>query len=224
MSKKDTRNPIPEDKLSYFMMMVTGLSKVCEIDDIPEVSHYVDVLQRAVEREIFDRSHTPPVNKRHVERQKFIAIFKTRYLAFTDMEYKKAVTPVDGKMITQVVDRLAESGFVSSEMLKWLFEDFLPDNEKFCPPAIRFACSSFIVEKFLYEYRHRIKEKRDEQAEEREALDLIRRARVLIRNAKDNEERKEKIKDSLKKYRSGDIMLSELRIHIKTFEAEEESP
>jgi len=212
------RRPVPEDNAERFMLIVWSLVDAFGIDHIPNVHHYVELLGQSVERHIFESTYGGSKKKRMTTSQKrFIAVFKARYLEMTDLEYTKKMTHVDGKLVKQAIELLTESCFEPDDYLTWLFEHYLPDNPKFCPPTMRQICSSFFLHKFLYENKELSAEKRQEEVRRNEALDLVNRARVLMRTSEDDE--RKKIEDLLKRYREEDIMTDEFRTAIERFEA-----
>lgn len=213
------RHAVPEDRLERFMGLIYSLVEPFGIDEVPEVYHYVELLGQAIERQIAESKFAgSPLNRTAADRKKFITIFKNRYLHLTDMEYARAITGVDGRLVNQLSKVLTDNGFEVDEYLTWLYGDFLVENPRFCPPSIKFSCSNFVVEKFLYEHKEQIKQRREDQVRKKESLDLIARARVLIRIFADDEGMKKKIIDTLKGYRDGDIMLEKVREEIEGLE------
>lgn len=93
---------------------------------------------------------TQPANMNITVKQ-FMALFKAYYLQLTDLEYKGKVTGLEARMIFNLCDRIKTNHHAPVEYLLWLFTEFLPNNEKFCPPTLKFACSGFALYKFLYE-------------------------------------------------------------------------
>ena len=221
------RHAVPEDRLERFMGLIYSLVEPFGIDQVPEVHHYVELLGQAIERHIVESKFSGSSQHRMTaDRRKFIAIFKNRYVHTTDMEYGRAITGIDGKMIGQVVKILEEKNFEVDEYLTWLFDDFLAENPKFCPPTIKFACGNLVLEKFLYVHREQIKQKREETLRRKMSSDLTARARVLIRTFANDENTKKKITDMLKDYLAGSIMLDKMRVDIETLErvARESTP
>jgi len=222
MSKKDIqRNPVPEDPVQCYSMMVHVLALRMGIDEIPEIYDYVEMLEEACARHSFEQTHPiSPRKKEEKEKRKFITVFRTLYLQLLDYEYERPVTGVDAKMMKQTTRALKEKGFEVDEYLKWVFEVFLPDNAKFCPPSPKWACSAFVFEKFMYEHRAVVKEKHEKELHRKEGLAIINRARVLMREAGavGDGSAKEKIKEILLDYRNGRIMLGGFRAKIEELE------
>jgi hypothetical protein len=219
--KRDSvdRHAVPEDRLERFMGLVYSLVEPFGIEEVPEVYHYIELLGQAIERHIAESRFTgSPQGRLSVDRRKFISIFKNRYLSTTDLEYTRAITGIDGRLINQLNKALEDNGFEVDEYLTWLFDSFLSENPKFNPPSIKFACSNFAVEKFLYEHKDKIKQRREDKIRKKESMDLISRARILIRHYQDNAEMKNIIVDVLKGYRDGGIMLEKMRSEIERIE------
>lgn len=213
------RHAVPENRLERFMGLVYSLVEPFGIEEVPEVFHYVELLGQAIERQIVESKFAgSPQNRLAADRRKFITIFKNRYLHLTDMEYSRAITGVDGRLVNQLDKVLTDNGFEVDEYLTWFYDDFLNENPKFMPPTIKLSCSNFVVEKFLFEHREQIKQRKESQIRKKESLDLIGRARVLIRTCANDEEAKKKIIEVLKGYRDGSIILEKMREVIEGLE------
>lgn len=94
----------------------------------------------------------------------FIAIFKQKYLEFTDLNYRDRITPVHQLLISKNMQLLRQEGSSPLEFLEWFFDDFATQerNKQFMPPTISFTLSSFVVNKFLYQMKEMLKmRKRD---------------------------------------------------------------
>jgi len=218
---KVERFPIPDEPLERFMGMLYAMVEPFGVDKVPEVMHYVELLGQAVDRHVFESSHVAGSGKRTTaDRRRFIAIFKARYLHATDLEYTRPMTPADAKLIGQVNELLEQKGFDAEEFLQWVFEVFLEENPKFNPPTLKFVCSHFVTEKFVYEHREQMVQKKKEEAAKTEALAVIGRARAVMRVARDEGRigDAEKVVEALKKYREGCIMIGEVRISVEEAE------
>ena len=223
MSRKDQieRHAVPEGRKQQFILMMELAAEITEVNEIPQVAHHIKLTREAVERSIFEDTHSvSPAKKLTADTKKYVAIFRQRYLQLTDLEYARQITPIDGKTMKMVAKELTAVGFEVEEYLKWLFDEFLSENPKFCPPNIKWTGSAFVLDKFLYENRQKMREKRDAETRKVEMLDLINRARALMRGflAAGRVEDKEKVKDILKKHRDEGIMVTEFRGLIEGFE------
>lgn len=89
------------------------------------------------------------------ERGRFIAIFKQKYLEFTDLKYNQPITPVSQAVIMQTIKAIVAEGGSTIEFLEWFFDDFasIERNKEYMPPTINFVCSTFVVNKFLYQMK-----------------------------------------------------------------------
>jgi len=224
MSKKDKieRRPVPEEPVQGYSMMVYLLAVQLGIEkNAPEVFHYVEMLVDACARHTFEQTHKiSPKRRMEKTKRQFIEIFKNRYLQLTDFEYDRPITGVDAKMIKQLTQKLEAKGFTADDYLRWIFEAFLPDNDKFCPPALKWTCSAFALESFFYANRHKVKEIHEQEIHRKEGLAIINRARALMRQASEDgkEAEKEKIKKIMLDYRDKHIMLGEFRKKIEEME------
>jgi hypothetical protein len=205
-------------------MQIVGLvAKSLGVDKIPSASHYLTLCGEEVNRHIFNMTHQgSPHKKADIDRKKYIAIFRARYLEKSDYEYSRAITGVEGKMIEQLNNLLVERGFDTDEYLKWLFEVFAenPNNQKFMPVTIKFSCSAMCTDRFFYENKDMLKKKREDEVRKKKTLDLINRSRVLIRESSKRED-VEIVKIVLRDYRDGRIMsLDEFSDRITAIETE----
>jgi len=214
------RVPMPEDSVERFLVIVLSMVEPFGIDspETRDIYHCVELLRESVEKHLFEKEHPLPTKRKDYHRKRFIAIFKGRYQVLSDLDYSRRVTPVDTKLIDQVNRALKDAGFTCEEYLKWLFEDFLVDNPKFCPPTIRQSCGDFFVQKFLYERRDQMKEKREDDIRKKEAFDLVARGRKLLAGRLPGEDDK-RVRDALKAYSEGRIILSDLKEVIEALEA-----
>jgi hypothetical protein len=221
MSKKSEKNPVPEDGIQRFMQVVLSLVEPFGVDKEEDVHHYVVLLQKAVERNIFNRKNKGSLDteeKREI--RKFIAIFKQRYLQLVDNEYTDRPTPIEGRLIKSVVGKVQEAGLTGEDYLKWTFDEFLPENRKFIPPNIKQICANTFVAKFIYEKRGDVEKKKEMGIQSKDITDLANRSKALIRNPDVPEADKKNLRKALKKTTSGDIILEELRTQIEGFEAQ----
>ena len=221
--KKDKveRFAVPELMPERFMGIVNSMVEAFGVDRIPDVMHHVELLGQAVERHMKESNSAEMPDRTNIERRRFVVIFKNRYLHHTDMEYTRPVTPVDGKLMGQTIGIMRDKGFDIEEFLKWVFEVFLEENPKFHPVTIKFVCSAFVIERFLFENKDLMKNRKEQMVVNADAEDVLGRARVQIRVMKDKGKKKEleKIVELLKNYRDGSIMLDGLREYVAGLEA-----
>jgi hypothetical protein len=218
MSKnKIDRHPISENQGRAFMATVWTLTKAFGIDKIPAVCHYFQLAGEEIDRALFEQKH-PAVNthRESAERSRFIAIFKSRWLEVTDFEYDKAISPQEGKQIAQLCQQLTERGFVVDEYLKWLYEVFIVESPKFCPPQIKWACSNMCVHKFFYDNKDTMKQRKDEAIRSKQSVDLLNRARYCMRQSQPGEV--EIIQNLIKKFSEGGIVIDDMRQKVEKYE------
>ena len=207
------RNPVPEDSVERFMVIILSMTEAFGIDEIPEVNRYVTLLDEAVQRHLWEQSHTVSPQKRvHQDRKRFIAIFKQRYLEMMDLEYPKDITGVEGKGINQAIKLLKEKNFEVDDYLQWLFDIFFKDEGKrFCPPVIKQVCSNYMLHQFIFNNKEMSEEKKRGKIQELDRKDLSNRVRFLMRSKKISDEDKEKLKASAKQFTAGDIIINDIR-------------
>jgi hypothetical protein len=212
------RIPVPENRVERFMFIIYSMVEDFGIDQVPEVYRHVELLGEAVDRHIWEERHkVSPSRRVHGDRKRFISIFRARYLQLTDLEYHRQVTPIDAKLVNQVNRTLHEAGHDAEEYLKWLFENFLVENPKFCPPTMKQVCSNFFIHKFLYESKQGAVVDKEEESRKMEAQDLVARGRLLLRSGL-SAENDEKVREKLKEYSEGHIIIHELRQFIEAVE------
>jgi hypothetical protein len=212
------KNPIPENNIEKFMGMVWVLTDAFGINDIPDILHYVELLSESTTRYVFESTHnSAPKKTSHDSRKRFIAIFKARYAESYDLEYVKTITPIEAKLVNQLNKTLKESGFTTDDYLEWLFNDFLEENEKFRPPTIKMSCSQFIIHKFIVDNAELKETRKNKEIEKKISLDLISRARVLLRGGLPKDDDK-KTREILKEYGDRNIMLAEFKTYVEELE------
>lgn len=93
------------------------------------------------------------------DKKEFIAIFKQKYLEFTDLNFRDPITPVHQVIISKSIKLLRQEGATPLEFIEWFFDDFATQerNKQFMPPTINFMLSSFVVNKFLYQMKETLK-------------------------------------------------------------------
>jgi hypothetical protein len=211
MNKKNDKHPVPEDRSEHFMGIVWSLVEPFGIDQIPEAMDCVKLLSESIERYNFEKKYKiSPQKKVHNDRAKFIAVFKSRYLEFTDLEYKRPITGVESKCINQANKTLQDSGFNCETYLKWTYDTFMVENEKFAPGTIKQVCSQVFLHKFLFEHKEQKDEKAKQDLMQKEGHMLLSKARTMIRGS-DDKIFIENVRNLVKQYSDEDIMLSEFR-------------
>ncbi len=88
-----------------------------------------------------------------MEKRRYIALFKQKYLEYSDFVYSGAIDPATSFIIGSTVQRLLAEGSGSLEYLNWFFDEFMRDEynkKKFAPPTIKLSLSNFVVDKYLF--------------------------------------------------------------------------
>jgi len=223
MKKDDIeRTPVPEDAIERFMLIVWSMVEAFGIDKIADVYEQVRRLGESVDRHVWEtRNKVSPQRRVHMLRKRFIAVFKARYLQLTDLEYPKKITPLDAKIVNQVNRTLAGHNTDAEEYLEWMFEEFLVENRKFCPPNLKQVCSKMFIHKFLFEHGERSAARAEEERKKDEAYDTVARGRVLLREGLSVQDEK-KVRVALKNYSDGSIILHELKQIIEAVESRQD--
>lgn len=222
MSIKKDKHPVPSNRSEHFMGIVWSLVEPFGIENIPDAMEYIQLLSESIERHNFEKKYKiSPQKKVHKDRAKFIAVFKSRYLAFTDLDYTRPVTGAESKLINQANRLLSEYGFTAEDYLKWTFEHFFIENEQFAPGNLKQVCSQVFLHKFLYANKDKKSEKNKQELALKEGNMLLGKARTLIRGTQDKN-LIEKVKIVVKQFKDEDIMLSEFRKELNKLAQEAE--
>jgi hypothetical protein len=121
------------------------------------------------------------------DKTEFIAIFKQKYLEFTDFEYREPITPVHQAIIFRTVERLRQENSSPLEFLEWFFDEFATNerNKQYMPPTINFVNSTFIVDKFLYQMKDTLKVRKKDISNKVIRNNLLESAVKLLEKVKD---------------------------------------
>lgn len=121
------------------------------------------------------------------DKRDFIAIFKHKYLEFTDFEYREPITPVHQAIIFRTVERLRQENSSPLEFLEWFFDEFATNerNKQYMPPTINFVSSTFIVDKFLYQMKDTLKVRKKDISNKVIRNNLLESAVKLLEKVKD---------------------------------------
>jgi hypothetical protein len=212
------RTPVIDaGKYELFRWWLRCNQVVYGITDNADVNNACVLLDEALTRAIYETQNgidaKKPKQKQNLKR-KYVAIFKTRYLQWTDNEYYKVITQQDMASLTHLLDSLEEWQFTVDEYLSWFFDVFGPANKEIMsPPSIGLSYSNFTKQKFYLEHREEVKNRADNLRITKEVADLTARARTVYRTSKDSS-----ILTSIQNYREGKILLSQFRKDIDEFE------
>ena len=211
------RNPIPNENFELFLLWLRTNSQVFRVRANTDINHYIELLDESIERHIFNLNNKSKVrtNKKQNERQKYVSIFKSKYLHLIEDEYTKIISPGEMKGIDQTVKKILEKNCTTEEYLTWLFEDYLIENSEFCPPVIKFTYSHHCLSKFFFVNKEKIKGRKESEMRVKRETDLFKRTRILYRKTNN-----EDVMGWLKQYQSGDLTLSQLKDKIIDLEEE----
>lgn len=102
------------------------------------------------------------------EKRKFVAIFKRKYLEYCDFVYNGTIDPATLFIVGNLVQRLAAEGSTSLEYLNWFFDEFMREEfnkKKYAPPTIKVAVSNYIVDKYLFQNKDRLRVRKQSLAD-----------------------------------------------------------
>jgi len=218
--ENDKRSPVtnPKQNVQTFIGLTLNVARLCNIQKIPELEHQVELLVRAAESYLWQKEHGGNPMREGDEKRRFIVIFKNRFRVINDYDYPNTISPVELKMIEQLINNKLKPKHIDSDyFLAWFFDNFLVRKPNFNPATIKLTCTQVVWGEFMYDNRDNLKEKKEQALQESEALDLINRAREAIRRATVIDQ-KTKISILIKKYRDGGIIFSEFRKQVLEFE------
>lgn len=101
-----------------------------------------------------------PENLSSSEKRKFIALFKQKYLEYSDLVYNGTIDSATLFIVGNLVQRLLSEGSNSLEYLNWFFDEFMREEynkQKFAPPSIKIATSNFVVDKYLFQNKDNLR-------------------------------------------------------------------
>lgn len=101
------------------------------------------------------------------EKKTFFAIFKQKYLEFSDMPYSGSFDTTTRFILGQTLTKLNSEGAASQDYLNWFFDEFMSDEfnkKRYAPPQIKTVLRNDIVDKFLYFKKDVLKAKKQDVA------------------------------------------------------------
>ena len=93
------------------------------------------------------------------EKNVFFALYKQKYLEFTDMQYTGSFDTASRFITGNAISRLKNEGSSSQEYIDWFFNDFMSDEfnkKRYAPPQLKTALRNDIVDKFIYLNKDRL--------------------------------------------------------------------
>ena len=203
--------PNPRDNVQTFIGLVLNVANLCKIQKIPELDHQVELLVRAAESYLWQKSHGGNKARDGKEKQRYIVIFKNRFRVSYDYDYPNTITPVELKLVEQLINNKLKPKHITADFfLGWFFDVFLVLKPNFNPANIKLTCSNLVWSEFAYDNQDGLKDKKEQALQESEALDLINQARAAIRQTEDLDQ-KTKIIELIKNYRDGSIMFVDFK-------------
>lgn len=148
------------------------------------------------------------------QKKEFIAIFKQKYIQNIDMSYDKPMNIVTNSLLIKTIERLLSQGSNSQEYLDWVWDDFfsLQRNKKYLPADIAFVCSSWIVDKFLYEKKDSLRIRK------RDIVDLAIKNKIIELATRLLEEIKERnLGEKILSYSRGDMTIKQFVESMKKY-------
>lgn len=207
-----------EERLERFISMLMLSAEMSGVHNYPEISHYVELLVESVNRQLFNQDNVSIDNKPENNlRKRFIQNFKTRYMQLMDIEYNKPISGADAKIILSTIKTIVDTGFTDDQYLEWVFEEFLVENPKFRPPSLKSICSQHFVHSFIDANREIKEDNHKKELMRKRSMDLLARARVIMRTELSQEEIEE-IRDSLKKFAAAEISIVDLNKLVVKYE------
>jgi len=199
------RKRVDPDSFHRFRNLLLELANVYEIRNDKNCDMAIECLLEELERAEFERTHKMPTKKKEqMQAEQYIAMFRHKYYLLFDLEYTKKVDgPIEIKIIKNVVKMLEDNHCSIEDYLNWAFDVFLPENRKFCPPAIRTTCSDFMVHKFLVEQKEVIAKRHEDDKEKMEEKQILAHGRMLVRTLPNKEE----IRNLIHSYSYGELSL-----------------
>ena len=175
----EERFPASKDPFSNFVTVLLLQAEHFGVRSDRNVAHHINLLVEACQQRIV-RSKKSTRKRKITETRKFILMFTNRYLQLTDFEYSGRITDVQYKSVEATARQLGEIGSSVEEYMEWLFGEFLPSNDEFCPPSISHACSKYIFSNFRYVMKEKLKKRHDGEQRKLQEDETVRRGQVLM--------------------------------------------
>jgi len=154
------------------------------IEKILEAIETADSIKKA-ETVAFDTSK----DIKNTNSNKFIAIFKSKYMELTDYECEEKVTEVKYIIIRKAVEKIMFEESNVTEYLNWVFDDFLrrPENQTFNPPSVGTVVSNFVLNKYLFEKKEDLRVRKKDAEENEKKLALVKIASEVYELCQDKD-------------------------------------
>ena len=207
--------PVPKNNLECYAGILLSLSTVYGIRDIPELYNYVELLMRAIQKyRANEENNLQDVgNDESAERKKFIILFLNKFRQARGFDYPSSVTPADGNMIGDILNKLKGLGVKVEDYINWVFDTFEKENDKIKILQMKTVFSNFIFNNFvLYAHDSGLAEQR--RLEEQKTIELnniANRIRSIKREyGEGRPELVEKLKSAIEMLKSNRITIDSL--------------
>jgi len=215
VKKKAIRKILVKDKIKTYRDRFAVDIEMFELENDKEIYQYAKLLLGELDRYSFDQER--PKKKKISPNGKYIMIFRQMYYVMNDREYKRNVTPVEVRSIDKMIVEIEENGSNSEEYLTWFFDEYMVQNDKLMPPTVQLSCSEYVLEKFFYKFKDRLKNRETKELFLKRESICLDSAQKLFKKNKNNE-----IITYLKKYNSDEIELDELELFLKKEEKKDD--
>jgi len=152
---------------------------------------------------------------KNTETNKFIAIYKQKYLELTDFNCDEKINNTGYILIRAFIEKLTDQASSVTEYLAWFFDDFLPVSPKLCPPTTRLAISNSITSKFFFDMKDKLKSRKENLDSSQKRLALMKLGAEAFEITSDTEFGKQ-----LLKYGSNKITHESFKKYIAKFSQE----
>jgi hypothetical protein len=137
-----------------------------------------------------------------------------------EYDYPNPISPADLHVISNFINLKLKTTYIEADAyLQWFFDEFLERKPTFKPGTIKLACGALVWNDFLFQHKDALKEKKEKELQNSEVIDLINRARQLIRVSEDPKT-KTKISGLIRKIMDDGIVFSDFKSQILEFEAQ----
>lgn len=123
------------------------------------------------------------------ETNKYVAVFKEKYLEFTNFNSDEEITPLFRITLKAFVEDLIVQGSSSIEYLEWFFEVFakMENNKKYMPPALSFTVKDWVKKKFLFDNKETLALRRRDLETSNKKARLVDIASNLFQNTQNQD-------------------------------------
>ena len=197
----------------YWLVSNAELYEVTRDDDVMAA---LRGLERTLAQRIKDEEtggHRKRKRKNR-KREKYVLIFKRKYVEQFDLQYTNNVTTGEGRGIDDVIRKLEENHLSVDEYLSWFFDAIMDRPDEVRTPRIKTTFAITFLDSFIVQSKQITKRRMREADEVTKERDLFHRLRVLVR------EGHKALVEDMKNYRNGGMTLLELQTKIEELEEE----